>query len=84
MIKHLTEKDLTRRYGGITYGINYITKHKFFNGIDWKGLWIKNYIIETPQLNEIIDKNNRINNEKCNFILEAEYIEEKDDVFLSW
>lgn len=84
LIKHLTEKDLTRRYGGITYGINYITKHKFFNGIDWKGLWIKNYKIETPQLNEIIDKNNIINNEKCNFIFEAEYIEEKDDVFLSW
>jgi protein kinase A len=38
LVKHLLEKDLSKRYGNLQNGINDIKKHRFFNEFDWEKL----------------------------------------------
>ena len=38
LIKSLTEKDVTMRYGNISGGIQKIKNHAFFKDIDWQAL----------------------------------------------
>lgn len=35
LVKHLCDKDLSKRYGVIAGGITTIKMHRFFNGINW-------------------------------------------------
>ncbi len=38
IIKHLTDHDLSRRYGCLKGGVDDIKNHRFFNTIDWTTL----------------------------------------------
>ena len=38
LVKHLLEKDLSKRYGNLQNGINDIKKHRFFSEFDWEKL----------------------------------------------
>lgn len=38
LIKHLTDHDLSKRYGQVSGGVLTIKKHRFFNSIDWHNL----------------------------------------------
>ena len=35
LIRHLTQHDLSRRFGNLINGVNDIRKHRFFKKIDW-------------------------------------------------
>lgn len=59
LIKHLTEKDLSKRYGNLKDGINTIMNHRFFQGIDWDKLLSKEVVapyispVQVQQMNNI-------------------------------
>lgn len=38
LIRHLCDKDLSKRYGYLLDGVKQIKQHRFFNGLDWNAL----------------------------------------------
>ena len=82
--KHLLEKDLSKRYGNLTNGVEDIKNHRWYKHIDWNHLHLKKYKpFYIPVIKNKGDYSN-FNCEKEDNDNETPKIAAKIDPFINW
>jgi serine/threonine protein kinase len=83
LIRHLLEKDITKRYGVLRGGVNDIKLHKFFQSTDWRGLL--SYKVKaqyTPKVTKGGDVDNYPNYDDSDTA--AQQVAPEEDPFENW
>jgi serine/threonine protein kinase len=83
LIRHLLEKDITKRYGVLRGGVNDIKLHKFFQSTDWRGLL--SYKVKaqyTPKVTKGGDVDNYPNYDDSDTV--AQQVAPEEDPFENW